>query len=84
MDCDFCGNYHSTGVCWQKKEYQRQKAVDSAVEKADRIICDAADGDSDELLLLTATVAKRFTEKIEMMASSTINRKQMFGEVAKS
>lgn len=80
MDCNFCGDYHSSGVCWREKEYKRQQAVNIAVERADRIICDAAAGDTDELLLLTITIAKAFAEKVEMMATSAINKKMFWGE----
>jgi hypothetical protein len=61
---------------WQEVEMRRQTALDKAVQAADRIICDAGSGDNDELMLLTALVAKRFVEKTECMISGNIVRKQ--------
>jgi hypothetical protein len=65
----------------ERVEYERHQALDRAVQAADRMIVDAADGDTDVLLLLTAQLARRFAEKVEIMASSAVMRRDLLERV---
>ncbi len=61
----------------ERVEHERQQALEKAVQAADRILVEAADGDTDVLLLLTVQVARRFAEKVEIMASSAVMRRDL-------
>lgn len=61
---------------WMEAEYKQSQVIDKAVETADRMICEAADGDNDTLLLYTTLLAQRFLDKVQMMASTTVRRKE--------
>jgi hypothetical protein len=62
---------------WMEVESRRERVINKAVETADRMICEAAEGDVDLLLLYTTQMAQRFLEKTQIMASSALNRKEL-------
>jgi hypothetical protein len=48
---------------WEEHDYRRQRICDKAIEAADRIIMENADGSVEELNYLTARVAEAFMKK---------------------
>jgi len=48
---------------WQERDYRRQRIVENAVQAADKIILDRADGSVEEVDYLTGEVARKFVEK---------------------
>lgn len=67
----------------QQTEYERHQIVNSAVEEADRILMDNADGSVEELDWLTSEVAKRFVEKVNIALSAELTRKDFSDDVPK-
>jgi len=61
----------------QYNERVRQRAIQQAVESADRIICDAGDGSVEELMYLTAEVSRRFAEKVVSMTMHPLGMKDL-------
>jgi hypothetical protein len=54
------------------KDIRRQRAIEQAVERGDRIILDASDGSCEETNYLTAMVAKKWLEKAFQPLTSAI------------
>ena len=48
---------------WQERDYRRHRIVEDAVQAADKIILDRADGSVEEVDYLTGEVARKFVEK---------------------
>lgn len=63
---------------FEDEEMERQRALATAVQAADRVILEYANGDPDELLVLTAELAVRFTQKIAMMANAELLRQRIW------
>lgn len=61
----------------QADEFRRQELIRKAVQAADRIICDGADGSVEEINWLTVKVAEAFVQKTVIAASSALMRKEM-------
>lgn len=65
----------------QEHEYLREQAVEQAVSAADKIILDASDGSIEETDYMTAEVAKKFVEKLEIAAMNKLNKKELTEEI---
>jgi hypothetical protein len=62
---------------WQERDIRRQRAIEKAVDAADRIILEASDGTVEETNLLTARVMLQFAGKMEI-AFQTEDRRREF------
>lgn len=62
---------------WQEREMRRDKLIKEAVQKADLVLIDGADGSAEELNYLTARVAKKMLEKALYPFQSALMRKDM-------
>ena len=61
----------------ESRDYRRQKAIERAVEAADRIIMDASDGSVEETNYLTGMVAERFVKKANQAFISAMLKKDI-------
>lgn len=60
------------------------RAIERAVEAADRIILDASDGSAEETLYLTTELAKAFIEKVVMETNHARLKSQFQAEIVKA
>ena len=60
-----------------QREMERQRIVDAAVEAADSIIRGGFDGSVEEADYLTAQVARKFMEKIDMAVTAKLRRREL-------
>lgn len=60
-----------------KRETQRQRIVEKAVEAADRIILDGSDGSTEEASYLTAEVASKMMDKVRIPLGSVLYKKDL-------
>lgn len=67
----------------ERVAYERMKAaaIREAVRRADQVIVDSCAGNPEVLMLLTAEVAKIFSEKVVMMADAEVNKKEILCQV---
>lgn len=61
----------------ERREREREEIVKKAVEAADRIILDGSDGSIEETNYLTAEVAGKFNERVNIAISSALQRKDL-------
>lgn len=61
----------------QNDEIRRERLVRSAVEAADRILCDGADGSVEEINWLTSQVALRFAEKVNCAMAAALRAREI-------
>lgn len=61
----------------ERKDFERSVTINQAVERADHIIMQGADGDREEIILLTAEVCKAFADKIIFMVKVDAERKRI-------
>ncbi len=60
---------------WKVDEIRRSKAIQEAVDAADRIILDASDGSTEETNYLTAVVAEKLLWKALLPLRSAMTKK---------
>jgi len=61
----------------ERREREREEIIKKAVEAADRIILDGSDGSVEETNWLTAEVAGKFNEKVNIAFSSALQHKDL-------
>ncbi|HEV8189492.1 MAG TPA: hypothetical protein VGP83_17185 [Pyrinomonadaceae bacterium] len=64
----------------EEREITRMNIIAKAVAAAERVILEETDGSNETLLWLTLDMARVYTEKGLMMATASLNRKELMGD----